>query len=399
MSATQQSLVCLTTSGACGGAETSLLTLLEALRRLEPAWAMAVVAPAAGSLLDHCQRLGIDAVVHPYPAALAKLGEHGAAAVGRGQLAITGVRTAAALPPYIASLRRLLRMRRATIVHCNGFKAHVSAALAGGRQRIVWHLHDYVQRRRLTARLLRLLSGRAHAIVANSDSVMRDAGMAFGPGVRVRRVYNAVDAARYAPEGPALDLARLAGLPSDAGLVRIGLVATFARWKGHDVFVDAIAGLAGERVRAYVVGGAVYETAGSQWSEAELRARVAGRGLSDVIGFTGHVDDVPAALRALDVVVHASVEPEPFGMVIADAMTAGRPVVAARAGGAAELFESGVDGVGYEAGSAGELTRALRALIADPELRQRLGAAARVRALAQFAPARMAAEFREVYGG
>ena len=61
--------------------------------------------------------------------------------------------------------------------------------------------------------------------------------------------------------------------------------------------------------------------------------RGAGLSVAVSVGFTGRIDDVPAALRALDIVVHASVEPEPFGLVIAEAMACGRPVVVSRAGG------------------------------------------------------------------
>ncbi len=220
--------------------------------------------------------------------------------------------------------------------------------------RLVWHLHDYVQSRPLTATLLRRLARRADAIVANSDSVRQDASAALGTGREVRRIYNAVDGGRFSADGPALDLAGLAGLPGDDGLVRIGLVATFARWKGHETFVDAIGRLhARSRVRGYIIGGPVYETAGSQWSMEELRAAVARAGLSDVIGLTGPIADVPAAMRRLDVLVHASTSPEPFGMVIAEGMACGRAVVASAGGGASELFEDGVNARGHRAGRRG----------------------------------------------
>ena len=68
-------LVCVTTSGALGGAETSLLTLLGALRAIEPAWQMTVVAPAEGPLLERCRAAGIGAVMLPFPAAMAAIGE------------------------------------------------------------------------------------------------------------------------------------------------------------------------------------------------------------------------------------------------------------------------------------------------------------------------------------
>jgi glycosyltransferase involved in cell wall biosynthesis len=401
-----QRLVCLTTSAALGGAETSLLTLLAAWRRLEPSWGITVIAPARGPLLDQCRALGFTGVELPYPASLSALGERGATGAGRQsgdrlRLIGQGIGAAAALPRYVVALRRLLRESKATVVHSNGLKAHVTAALAKpAGTRLVWHLHEYVRSRPITARLLRACAARADALVTNSDSVRLDAAAAFGTSATLRRIHNAVDLAAFTPEGSSVDLAALAGLAADNGLVRVGLVATFGRWKGHDVFIDAVAALpASVGVRAYVIGGPIYETAGSQWSLAELRARVAERGLSGTIGFTGHVADVPAALRSLDIVVHASTQPEPFGMVIAEAMASGRPVIAARAGGAVELFADQVTAVGFDPGSATDLADRIRQLALDPARRQEIGAAGRRAACERFSADRMAAEFREVYLG
>jgi glycosyltransferase involved in cell wall biosynthesis len=405
MSPGRQSLVCVTTSAAMGGAETSLLTLLAAMRKAQPGWAMSVVTPASGPLLDKVQAIGVPAVALPYPDALTALGETEVTGSRRRSSKVRfvgqGLRAALTLPQYVTALRRELRGRNATVVHSNGLKAHVSAALAKpAGVRLVWQLHDYVQSRPLSAMLLRRLSHRADAVVANSDSVLADASAALAGHRDLRRIYNAVDLSRFGPDGSVLNLAALSGLPEEAGRVRIGLVATLARWKGHDVFIDAIAKLPRrDRIRAYIVGGAVYETAGSQRSLEELRRDVAERGLSDVVGFTGHVDDVPGAMRALDIVVHASTAPEPFGMVIAEGMASGRAVVAARAGGAAELFEDCVTAIGYRSGDAGELAERLNGLVSDASRRLTIGAAARLAAARRFAPERMAAEFREVYEG
>ena len=396
-------LVCVTTSGALGGAETSLLTLLGALRALEPTWQVTVVAPSEGPLLDRCRAAGIAAATLPYPPALASLGESGASAAsdapaGRLRAALRLTSVAAVLFPYLRRLRGELRRHGATIVHSNGIKAHVAASLAAPRgARLVWHLHEYVRSRPSTARLLRRLSHRPAAIVVNSESVADDVRAALGGGVALRCVLNAVDVSAFCPDGPSLDLAALAGLPPDTGLVRLGLVATFGRWKGHGVFLEAIARLAPRNVRAYIIGGPVYQTAGSQCSLEELRAHAAQLGLDRVVGFTGHVADVPAALRAVDIVVHASTNPEPFGMVIAEGMASGRPVVAARAGGARELFEDGVDALGHEMGSAEDLARQLTRLVDDASLRESLGRAARESAVRRFSADRMAAEFRQVY--
>ena len=406
MTAKPESLVCVTTSAAIGGAETSLLTMLTALRALEPAWRITVVTPGPGPLVNRCGTLRFELAELPFPSALARLGEIGAMEAGggvRGQLPLVGqsLAAAASVPGYLGKLRALLRSARATVVHTNGLKAHIAAALikpAGVR--LVWHLHDYVRSRRLSMRLLCRLTQRADAIVANSESVLSDASAAFGPAAPIVRIYNAVDGNTFTPDGPSLPLAELSGMPPDASLVRIGLVATFARWKGHEVFLDAITRLAGRfAVRAYIVGDALYETAGSQWSRSELQAKVTERGLSGIVGLTGQIDDVPAALRSLDIVVHASTAPEPFGMVIAEGMAAQRAVVAARSGGASELFEDGVTAVGYPPGDADALAGRLALLIEDRNWRDALAASARGAALERFSPARMAAAFREVYSG
>ena len=406
MTANPRSLVCVTTSAAFGGAETSLLTMLTALRALEPSWRITVVTPGPGPLADRCRGLRFDVVELPFPSALALLGESGASEAGgavrvRLRFTVQALAAAASLPGYLRKLRAVLRTARATIVHTNGLKAHIAAALVKpAGVRLVWHLHDYVRSRRLSTGLLRGLARRADAIVANSESVRSDASAALGAAVAIVRIYNAVDGNTFSPDGPALPLAELSGLPPDAGLVRIGLVATFARWKGHEVFLDAIERLPGRlSVRAYIVGDALYETAGSQWSRGELEAKVTERGLSGIVGLTGQTTDVPSALRSLDIVVHASTSPEPFGMVIAEGMAAQRAVVAARGGGAVELFEDGVTAMGYPPGDAEALAGRLAQLIEDRNRREALAASARGAALERFSPARMAAAFREVYAG
>jgi glycosyltransferase involved in cell wall biosynthesis len=86
-------------------------------------------------------------------------------------------------------------------------------------------------------------------------------------------------------------------------------------------------------------------------------------------------------------------------MVIAEGMAAQRAVVAARGGGAAELFEDGVTAMGYPPGDAEALAGRLAQLIEDRNRREALAASARGAALERFSPARMAAAFREVYAG
>ncbi len=92
-------------------------------------------------------------------------------------------------------------------------------------------------------------------------------------------------------------------------------------------------------------------------------------GLADRVSFRGFAEDVHAELARLDVLVHASTVPEPLGQVVLEGMAAGLPVVAADAGGPAEIIDDGVDGLLYPPGDEAALAERLRRLADDRELR------------------------------
>src|SRR5262249_31327360 len=99
----------------------------------------------------------------------------------------------------------------------------------------------------------------------------------------------------------------------------------------------------------------------------------------------------------LDVVVHASTKPEPFGLTIVEAMACGRPVIVAQTGGAAELIRSGEDAVGGTPGDGEALATAIRELVSNPQRRQRLAAQARRTAIERFSCSRLGPELSAVY--
>lgn len=390
----------LSASGELGGAERSLLDAATSLRLACPAWRLSLRTPAPGPLVARATACGLDAGVLPFGTTLARVGESAIATTAGGARLLA--RTAAAAGPvirYAGRLRSAIRDAAPDIVHTHGIKVHLLAAWANpGTAAVVWHLHDYLGRRRATAPLLRRSLRRCRAIVANSGSVADDARTTLGPAVPIDVVLNAVDLERYRPEGPHLDLDALAGLPpTDGPVVRIGLVATFSRWKGHVPFLEAFARLDNPSTRAYVVGGPLYQTAGSQHQLAELRAHAARLGIAGRVGFTGFVADADQAIRALDVLVHASTDPEPFGLVIAEAMACGRAVVAAEAGGARELFTPGIDAMGHRPGDVEGLAACLRELAPSADRRAALGRAARLTALRRFDRTRLAGQLVPVY--
>src|SRR5262249_23564458 len=105
--------------------------------------------------------------------------------------------------------------------------------------------------------------------------------------------------------------------------------------------------------------------------------------------------DIWSELERLDVLVHASVTPEPFGQVILEGMAAAVPVIAARAGGPAEILSDGRTGILFEPNDAVELAAAM-VRIQDPSLREQLAVAAR-QEVRRYEPHVVAAELQDLY--
>ena len=387
-------IVYLNPCGKLGGAETSLREILASMRAAEPGWDLWLILGEDGPLADIARDLGVQVVVKPFPPSLARLGDSGLEEHSWALL-----KTVTDTAKYIRSLGRLLTEIRPDLIHTNGFKMHLLGAWTRRRKApLIWHIHDYVQSRRLVSRLLRLSGRSCSAAVVNSKSVGSDLKSLL-PGLRVTPIYNAIDLQRFSPGGKKLDLDELAGLPSAApGTIRVGLVATFARWKGHAVFLEALGRLPSDApVRGYVIGGPIYQTRGSQWSVQELQGKAKQLSPTREIGFTGFLEDSASVMRSLDIVVHASTEPEPFGMVIIEGMACGRAVVASQAGGAAEIFTDGENALSHPAGDAARLSEQILRLARDKGLRMKLGEGGRRTAERLYDSKRLAKELVELY--
>ena len=102
-------------------------------------------------------------------------------------------------------------------------------------------------------------------------------------------------------------------------------------------------------------------------------------------------------MRALDIVVHASTRPEPFGLVIAEAMACGRAVITSGAGGAGELVKAGHDALTHTPGDSRSLAECIERLAINPGLRRTLGANARASACERFDSDRLARDVIAVY--
>jgi len=176
------------------------------------------------------------------------------------------------------------------------------------------------------------------------------------------------------------------GLKEDE--ILITMVARFVPQKDHDTLLQALSLLPGGGFKAALVGGGE--------REAFFRKKVGKLGLGDNVIFLGERRDVPQILAASDIFVLSS-NWEGLPRSIIEAMMAGLPVVATRIGGVSELVEDEVTGFLVPPKDPDALAEALQKLIADPELRRRMGEAGREKALQEFTLDRMLHETERVY--
>lgn len=162
--------------------------------------------------------------------------------------------------------------------------------------------------------------------------------------------------------------------------VVVGMTGQLIAVKGHEDLVDAAALVCGAEPGArFVIGG----KAEGRFYES-LVARVEGLGLGERVRFTGWQASVSDFFAGIDIAAVPSRQEEGFGLVAAEAMATGVPVVATARGGLRDIVEHGASGLLVAEGRPRQLAAAFMLLAHAPALRERMGAAGRRAVEAQF---------------
>ncbi|MEM5398779.1 glycosyltransferase family 4 protein [Paraburkholderia unamae] len=345
-------------SGVLGGAELSLLEVVKGLRsRID------VLLFNDGPFREALDKAGARVEVLD-SGALNKVRRDGGTAPRLGVLA--------GIAALVRETRR--RAREADVLYANTQRAMVIGVLAGklARKPVVWHLRDIVSDEHF-GRVQRAVIkgcaklGLAHVIANSHASAKVFAQLTRFDTKRIDVVHNGVDESPFRALAPVpqAQLRAQIGLPEDAFLV--GAFSRLARWKGQYVLLEAL--LDEPRAHAVLVGAPLF---GEDAYAAELRAFVEANGLQERVHFLGFRHDIAACMRAVDVIAHTSITPEPFGRVVVEGMLAQRPVVASRDGGVTEIVEHGESGLLCTPGDAKELAATIGRLHDDAALRDRL---------------------------
>jgi glycosyltransferase involved in cell wall biosynthesis len=266
----------------------------------------------------------------------------------RGMMGVTReagrLRALAALPAVLGMTWRLARLaRQYDVMFLNSQKAAVVGMLAGlliGKP-VVWHLHDILSAEHFAALQRRVVVGLANraarSVIAISEVTKQSFLDCGGDPERVVVVPNGIDVSRFIGIDE-LDVASLRAKAGLSGRTLVGLFGRITPWKGQHVLISALPQL--PDVHALIVGDALFGEGDYKESLLRLAERL---GVADRIHWLGYRLDIPQLMRMVDVVVHTSTAPEPFGRVIIEGVLAGRPVVASNHGASRELLgdESG----------------------------------------------------------
>jgi len=291
-------------------------------------------------------------------------------------------------------VRRLRDMlATADVLHVHRGKEHWLAAVAN---RLAPTPRPLVRTRHIAQAVRphaanRWLYRHATALVVTVTDAIRRQYLAAGlvdPG-RVAALPGGADTERYQPQPRDAELYRSLGGREDGLLV--GMIAGLRVMKGHEVVIEAAARLNALGVRLHFV------FLGRGGREGALRARISGAGLERQITIGGFVDDLPAALAALDVALYVPLESDGMSRVVFECLAAGRPLIASRVGVVPEVLADGEHAALVAAGDAGALADVLARLAGDPEARARLGRSGRRLVEARYSGAHVAAALEARY--
>jgi glycosyltransferase involved in cell wall biosynthesis len=370
--------------GTIGGSHFSLLFLVSGLdqMRFQPL----VVFATENGLLPRYHASGLRTLIVPFGRV-----RHSGRMGRLFAKALDFCRTYLVLPRRLA---RILRRERIDLVHLNNSIGQnhawmLAARLAG----VPCITHERSLRRDFIARDRRL-ARKLDAVICISSAV-RENFIALGLGdLPLVTIFNGLDPAQIQATRTSADVRAEIGVAPDARL--IGIVGRIVPWKGQEMVIRAM-GLLREEfpdLECVLIGDF---SPNAVTHRERLAALTRELGIASRVHITGFRKDVANYINALDIQVHASIDPEPFGRVLLEAMALSKPLVASNGGAVPEIVMHEHTGLLFEPGNPAALAAALRTLLADRPRAAAMGAAGRARLLAEFSVHRNIEQTQALY--
>ena len=335
----------LTHTSTMSGAEMVLLDVVKTFSNCS------VAVFENGPLVDELRNRGVNVIVPRFGSSMSN--------IKRSSQLRNAVPMAGRMAAIVAELAVIAR--KFDVVYANSQKAFVLGSLAASlaRRPLVWHLHDIISQshfgesqRRLQITLANKL---ASAVVVPSHAVETAFVQAGGRPELVRIIPNGMtlNIDRSSKEV----LRRRLGLPNGP---LIGVFSRIAAWKGQHVVLRALPQL--PDVHCLIVGSPLF---GEESYQRSLKTLARNLDIEKRVSFLGQRSDIPELMRVVDAVVHPSVDPEPFGRTLVEAMLSGAPVIATDTGASREILHEDEGSLMIPPGDSDALAAAIKSIISN----------------------------------
>lgn len=200
-------------------------------------------------------------------------------------------------------------------------------------------------------------------------------------------IHNAIDAAPYTLDHEYRTV-RTTEFKCCSNEIAIGMIGRVDWWKGQDIFIKALTQVIKRKpnVKAVLIG----DVDNNEFRERNIKYLegikkiVDQNGLNDRVLWMGHREDIPYLIGGLDIIVHASTTPEPFGLVVLEGMASAKPVIATAAGGVLDIIRNGETGILVPCSNPEAMADAILKIISQPDLAKRIAMAGRACVLEKF---------------
>lgn len=336
------------------GSDNSLLNLLENLDKSN--YKITVLLPQQGPLVKKIEEIeNVQVIVEKF------------AVLRRKDLNVSGMlRYFMSFSKSVRFLRILIKRNDIDIVYTNTSVVFVGAITAKlMNKKSIWHIREIIANkveRKVVSTIVNMFSD---IIIANSKAT----GDAITSNARkMKIIYNTINTTNIdLPDNKKNQVEKL----------RIGMAGRINRWKGQKLFVDAASMILSKRPNIeFLIAGNAYQ--GEEILEKQLKSYIEEKGLKGNVKMLGLVEDMNSFYNQINIFVLPSIQPEPFGLVVLEAMARSIPVVATNHGGPTEIITDGLTGFLVDYNSAEEMSNTIIRLIDDPKLRNEIGANGRI---------------------
>ncbi len=285
----------------------------------------------------------------------------------------------------VLKIIRLIRQWKIDVVHSNTIVQWDAATAAYfTNTRHIWHVRElfgdnHPHHFSLPPHIVKLLLGKtADCLIANSNITAACIKENSPPEIekKIKIVPNPLLTEKFSTSDSVRRGQKLRikwGIGEEHILIGMcAAVGTF--WKRHDWFIEAAGQIHDSMPDArFVICGILPEYEKSGWEYyQQLLSKIESLNMASKFKFTGHINDVPGMMRALDIMVHTSPD-ESFGRVVLEAMAASKPVIGFNSGGVGELVLHGETGMLAETGDIEALASCIKILAKDRSLRENYG--------------------------